>query len=69
MAKTARYLNPDRNPRAYITGIPTRNLSEDEFNALTDEQKESVDNSGIYVKSNPDKAAKAEVKKEEKKTE
>jgi len=32
----------------FIQGIPARDLTEDEFNALTDGQKEQVRKSGLY---------------------
>lgn len=37
-----------RIPRAYVEGIPARGLDEDEWDALTAEQRKAVRDSGLY---------------------
>lgn len=34
----------------YLPGVPARDLSKDEFDALSDEQKETLKQSGLYKK-------------------
>jgi hypothetical protein len=55
----ARYYNPDRNKEGgSFPGVPLRDLTEEEFDALTPNQQASIDASPIYRKTAPPKAAK-----------
>jgi hypothetical protein len=56
----ARYYNPDRNKEGgSFPGVPLRDLTEEEFDALDKNTQESIDASPIYRKSPLPKAAKA----------
>lgn len=49
------------NPLAYINGIPAADLSDEEYDALSADQKRHVRNSGLYrVESAEKKADKPE---------
>lgn len=45
MAQTARYKGDGSE---YLSGVPARNLDEDDFHNLTDEQKAAVQRSPLY---------------------
>jgi hypothetical protein len=55
----ARYYNPDKNKEGgSFPGVPLRDLTEEEFDALDKNTQESIDASPIYRKTAPPKAAK-----------
>lgn len=45
MAITARYTSKNGE---YLAGVPARNLDEDDWSALDDEQRDAVKASGLY---------------------
>jgi hypothetical protein len=38
----------ERRPPYFLEGVPARHLTQEDFDALTDEQKEAVRKSGLY---------------------
>jgi hypothetical protein len=61
----ARYYNPDRNKEGgSFPGVPLRDLTEEEFDALTPGEQASIDASSIYRKTPVPKAAKPKGKPE-----
>lgn len=62
----ARYYNEDNNPHgAAIPGVPLRDLTQEEYDALPDMEKASVDASELYRKTKP-ASAKAKPAAEDK---
>ncbi len=56
----ARYYNEDSNPHgASIPGVPLRDLTQEEYDALPDMEKASVDASELYRKTKPASAKAA----------
>lgn len=64
MSTIVRYYDEDKNPPvrvapdgtkeyAYISGVPLRDLTEDDFNALPKHLQNSVDASPLYRKTKP----------------
>jgi hypothetical protein len=51
----SRYYDASKNPNEsrYITGVPLRDLSEDEFKALPEHLQRAVDGSDLYRKTKP----------------
>lgn len=49
----------------FIHGIPTRDLTDDEWNELTEAQRKFATDSGLYTEGKATKAAKVEAKPEE----
>lgn len=47
----------------YITGIPARNLTDDDWSDLTKEQRKMAIDSGLYVKPEAPEETKPEPKK------
>ena len=53
---TARYYNEDKNNgKQIIYGVPMRDLTDEEYDALSDVLKEQVDGSPLYRKTAPTK--------------
>ncbi len=58
--KVARYYEPAKNPdRAFLSGVPLRDLSDDEWEALPQHLQRSVDALEFYRKTKPPSAAPA----------
>ncbi len=53
MSKVVRYWKGPDAGAAFIPGIPADDLTEDRYNALSEAERESVDESGLYQKSKP----------------
>lgn len=64
---TARYYDEDKNPGGtqHVYGVPQRDISDDEYEALPDYLKAQVDASPMYKKSAPKKKAAAETATQE----
>jgi hypothetical protein len=61
----ARYYNADANPDgAHFPGVPLRDLTEDEYEALPKHMQHSIDASPLYRKTKPSASRKAEPKSE-----
>jgi hypothetical protein len=50
----ARYYDATKNPdQAFFPGIPLRDLTQDEWDALSDRMRESIDAAPFYRKTKP----------------
>jgi hypothetical protein len=58
---TARYYNEDKSEGGtlHIYGVPARDLSDEEYEALPKYLQKQVDASPLYLKSNPNPEPKA----------
>lgn len=54
---TARHFDESKYEDQYIPGVPMRDLTEDEFEALDDDAKATIDASPFFRKTAPGKAA------------